>query len=106
MSRYIDIEPIEKEIERELTIGEIMPLSEHQKGALDVYSAIKKTPTADVEEVRHGRWLPLIQRYHWADVRTVSSGIIGFYCSLCGTEEKFKYRYCHCGAKMDKEKEE
>lgn len=62
---------------------------------------IRDIPTVDVEPVRHGRWIPLIQRYHWADVRTVSSGIVGFYCSLCGTEEKFKYRYCHCGAKMD-----
>ena len=39
MSRYVDIEPIEKEIERELTIGEIKIFSEREKGALDVYNA-------------------------------------------------------------------
>lgn len=58
-------------------------------------------PTADVEEVRHGEWIPLKQKKHWADTETISTDIVGFCCSECGAEEKFKHRYCHCGAKMD-----
>ena len=62
---------------------------------------IESIPTADVEEVRHGEWIPIKQEKHWADTETISSDIVGFCCSECGAEEKFKYRYCHCGAKMD-----
>lgn len=67
---------------------------------------VREMPAADVEEVRHGEWVPIEQRKHWADTETVSTSIIGFRCSLCGAEEKFKYKYCHCGARMNKEKEE
>lgn len=72
----------------------------------EVSRFIEEAEAADVEEVRHGEWLPLIQRKHWADTGIISTNIIGFRCSLCGAEEKFKYKYCHCGAKMDTEKEE
>ena len=58
-------------------------------------------PAADVKEVRHGTWIPLKQITHRADTGTISTNIVGFYCSLCGSGEKLKYRYCHCGAKMD-----
>lgn len=70
---------------------------------------VREMPAADVEEVRHGKWLPLIKNYwadNWADTGSVSTDIISFYCSLCGAEEKFKYRYCHCGAKMDEKENE
>ena len=67
---------------------------------------VEQQPGADVEEVRHGTWLPLKQTTHWADTGTISTDIVGFYCSLCGAEEKFRYRYCHCGARMDGGKEE
>ena len=62
---------------------------------------IDSIPTADVEEIRYGEWIPLKQEKHWADTGTTSTSIVGFCCSVCGAEEKFKYRYCHCGAKMD-----
>lgn len=59
----------------------------------------------DVEEVKHGEWLPLKQKKHWADAEIASTNTVGFYCSVCGAEEKLKYRYCHyCGAKMEGKK--
>ena len=119
MSRYIDIEPIEKEIERELTIGEIKILSEHQKGVLDVYDAIKKTPTADVEEVRHGK--PIVYEVHRRYVTGAAVDETGTpflmrkeyvekreRCPFCNATlfGKWGYYCDKCGAKMDKEKEE
>lgn len=65
-------------------------------------------PAADVQEVRHGEWLPR----HYED------SLLGFNnydeCSLCGYERniddaQFKtiYKHCpECGAKMDEEFEE
>lgn len=101
MSRYIDIEPIEKKL-GELTIGQI----KKKNSAFDVYIAIKKAPTADVEEVRHGKWIPqpsMDDRYSRY-----------YICSVCGRLEQVSHAYdikafspyCHCGAKMDKEKTE
>lgn len=109
MSRYIDIEPIEKQIEFELTIGQCKTFSEREKGVLNIYDAIKNAPTADVEKVRHGKDL----------CYTVYDTHCEFKCSVCnawigvvegGTETLDAARgfnYCPaCGAKMDKEKEE
>ena len=58
---------------------------------------IEKLPTADVQEVRHGRW--------------ISNGLPGYkwscHCSECGWIDKYPfhdpYNYCpDCGAKMDR----
>lgn len=66
----------------------------------DVESFIKNAPTADVQEVKHGKW---IKRYFggsplW-DEETV--------CSECLHTGSEHFSYCpNCGAKMDKEDEE
>ena len=53
------------------------------------WSEIRKLPTADVAEVRHGRWI-----YYDDD------GV--FTCSECGNAESNDSYYCRlCGAKMD-----
>lgn len=65
-------------------------------------NALNKAPTADVQEVKHGKWIKKaneIFTYHYVVV-----------CSVCGKEafydEVHGYyddeNYCHnCGAKMD-----
>ena len=56
---------------------------------------IMKIPAADVEPVRHGRW---IEYKH--------EGQMAQYCSECGSDPGVIYIYkrCpECGAKMDKE---
>ena len=57
-------------------------------------AAIKDTPTADVQEVKHGRWV-----YNTADRM--------FYCSKCmNMAIRNDYPFCMwCGAKMDGESE-
>lgn len=65
-------------------------------------------PTADVAEVRHGRWIPKIN-HTYIPVEYDENGIpvlheyISYRCSLCGREETKEEPYCHCGARMDKE---
>ena len=51
-----------------------------------ILTDIKNFPTADVEPVRHGKWI---------DKETC------YKCSLCGRIERLKEPYCHCGARMD-----
>ena len=65
-------------------------------GSIESYAeeAMSDAPTADVEPVRHGRWV-------------VDSGILSLRCSECNT---FSYgetwKYCpNCGARMDGEEE-
>ena len=57
---------------------------------------------ADVQEVRHGKWIYTSRSPEWADCK----------CSECGYTDSFAnvmecfYNYCpECGAKMDKERE-
>lgn len=70
---------------------------------------IRKQPTADVAPVVHGRW-KLLRKGDWNST---------FICSVCGRRETIteseaynsqlkmpkKYPYCHCGARMDGDKE-
>ena len=56
---------------------------------------INRIPTADVAEVRHGKWKKeLIGSNGVAEVKSV--------CSLCGkTNKRYMPPFCpHCGAKM------
>lgn len=94
MPRYTDAEPLElrlaelvKEFERYPTCA--IGINMARKIVID-------TPSADVEEVRHGEWIQCTNfpRMHW--------------CSECNrevfdeTDDLYvKYPYCHCGAKMD-----
>lgn len=74
--------------------------------------AINRTPTADVEPVRHGEW----------NIRVSNERSLCLECSVCGRKvDNFnlhcllivgeygevcrRYPYCHCGAKMDLEGE-
>ena len=48
-------------------------------------------PTADVEEVRHGKWKEVEGNHVF----------LKYECSVCGIRAyKNDYLYCHCGAKM------
>lgn len=65
-----------------------------------IEDCIDNAPTADVEEVRHAKW---IYKGHHEMMGHV------FECSVCGrwrfansTEHVIEeYPYCHCGAKME-----
>lgn len=63
--------------------------------------AIKDIPAADVEPVRHGRWI----RVQWVEDEDYQEG--GYWilrCSECTMPYHVATPFCpHCGAKMDKE---
>ena len=90
MPRYFDADKIELKgisvFDQNLEV--LIPLS-------DVRKALQMTPTADVQEVRHGRWISNdLGGYKWA-----------YYCSECGWVDGYpfndRHKYCpNCGAKM------
>lgn len=89
MPRYIDVENIKLKgisvFDQNLEM--LIPLS-------DVRKSLQMTPTADVQEVRHGKWQlqPVDIGYCWE-------------CSVCHMNPRFysmeNTKYCpNCGAKM------
>lgn len=100
MSRYVDIENVKLKgisvFDQNLEV--LIPLS-------DVRKSLQMTPTADVREVKHGKW---IYKGHHEMMGHA------FECSVCerwiftdSTEHIVEeYPYCHCGAKMDLEENE
>ena len=85
MARYIDAV-----IGADIISGKLnIPLDD----LVDVFAQI---PTADVEEVKHGKW---IRGGVWGD-----TGSVAYKCSVCReTTYDGKYFECcpHCGAKMN-----
>ena len=59
---------------------------------------IKAIPAADVEPVRHGRWIPI------HDLRSDGYPIsvpTRFWCDQCKSESKARRKFCpNCGTKM------
>lgn len=94
MPRYIDANNIKLKgisvFDQNLEI--LIPLS-------DIRKALQMTPTADVQKVRHGRWISNdLGGYEWA-----------YYCSECGWIDGYpfndRHKYCpNCGTKMDGER--
>ena len=86
MSRYITDEDtfrVLSEYYHHRTDGQSMALSE----------AISRVPTADVQEMKHGKWI-------WTHVR----GSLLPCCSVCGSSHgtMYEFDYCpNCCAKME-----
>lgn len=91
MSRYIDAEKIE---------FHATPVQWKFREYIAIQSEVDAIPKADVEQVRHGHWIP-----HEFFVR--SPFATNYDCSECG-RENFDYPSCpYCRALMDgKENEE
>lgn len=62
------------------------------------YALVLKIPAADVELVRHGRWIPINRSNPvWSQF-----GIKQHKCSECGCEEESARKRCpECGAKLE-----
>lgn len=87
MSRYIDAEKLcefaRNHINKSVDCNDIM-----------------RFPTADVQEVRHAKWIYCGHHEFHGHV---------FECSVCGRylfanskeDVYWEYTYCHCGAKME-----
>ena len=87
---------------------QIIPIDLGYREIEDVKEYVRNAPAADVEPVRHGRWVPgkEISRTMLGD-ETLAVEYSDFRCSSCGRRYKeyvLIYRFCpNCGAKMDDE---
>jgi hypothetical protein len=109
MSRYIDVDVLLEELEEELAYDTPMYTEEQNKyftmGLRCAYRDVKKQPTADVVEVRHGEWI---------DKPTGAYSRMQSWCSACGKHsgiggiESNRHKpYCpNCDAKIDGERSE
>lgn len=101
MADYINQEDVYQYLDNEVE----WKVNQDRLYALEV---INDFPTADVAEVRHGRWNPEIH-HTYIPVEYDQNGdpilheYTSFRCSLCGREELKEEPYCHCGARMGKE---
>ena len=102
VSKYIDVDVFIKSF-REALPGlkaqvdpDLTPKAyAYLRGGEAIIEDLTKFPTADVAEVRHGRWLCV-------DTDTEQF----FLCNRCKKKEYWESNYCpNCGAKMDKEEE-
>ena len=95
-------------IEREALIKRANEVSGGSFSTGFILSAILNAPTADVVEVRHGKWL---SAYEYAlKIRETDKDRLDFakadkvwkFCPYCEQQVKWLFNYCHnCGAKMD-----
>ena len=110
MSRYIDADLLLAKCRR----NPLFEKTEKDKEMLYIErSIIDEIPTADVVEVRHGRWL---SAYEYAlkigatDEKLIENAKkdkLWEFCCHCEQPVKWNYHYCPtCGARMDGERKE
>lgn len=72
----------------------------------EAVSAIGRMEAADVQEVRHGQWMPVEDVYMDTCFKCSECGL-EFYLADGGTPKENEYNYCpNCGAKNEEEKHE
>jgi hypothetical protein len=71
-----------------------------------IASIVENMPTADVEEVKHGEWLPIVIQDNYLEPPYCDT----IKCSECGETADVSFhdaKYCYmCGAKMDRKEDE
>ena len=96
MRRYIDADRLYSNIEEKYKVAQ----GDAREAYNDVLDTICEIPTADVQEVRHAKWIYCGHHEFHGHV---------FECSVCGRylfanskeDVYWEYPYCHCGAKME-----
>lgn len=97
MARYIDIEGagIGKANREQFLVPEFAD------GWNAVLKILDNEPTADVVEVKHGEWKPIVKQSDYLEppyCDTCECTVCGYWIDVCETV----YNYCpNCGAKMD-----
>ena len=108
MARYIDADEF---LKYEIKRNGCVPFIDGGNYNVDrLNDELNNFPTADVQEVRHGKWKKS-QAITGIDPETLEVKIGNTdRCSVCDTEflsKKCKYKYCpNCGAKMDGKEDE
>lgn len=102
MIEYIDREALLQDIEDSVCFtAKTGTISPEMRGANKVIDRINCAPAADVEPVRHGRWVMTLYATTSKRGRIISNR--KFACSECGYSNGRKQNnYCpNCWAKMD-----
>lgn len=69
-----------------------------------IENLIQKQPTADVVEVRHGKWLTWEEQF--PDRKPTKKNNLGVFCNNCHSHADNMTDFCpNCGARMDGDKE-
>ena len=94
MDEYISREEVVKEIKSRICAADDAWESGYNTAMAEIMEWIKHMPTADVQPVKHGRW--------------IDNGICDSMlsaCSICGYScGAYSFNYCpNCGARMDGE---
>lgn len=104
MSRYVDVDILINKMQERYNdlLSENGYYDNFTQGYEDALSEVENEPTADVREVKHGKWIgkPI-------------SGYADCKCSVCGAVCNVRasvgipaQKYCYrCGAKMDLEED-
>lgn len=104
IAEYIKREALEKDLNIRLSAlrGKNGYYDHYTDGFDECVDRVENFPAADVEEVKHGKWV----EPHWRNSVSCAN------CSICGAEAyhydfhgvQKTYRYCpNCGAKMGAE---
>ncbi len=116
MARYIDVDKLLKDVKNATPMNWTNSEAEIQ-AQLDwkCFTALTKgQPTADVAEVKHGRWIrnecniEKMKEFHKKGIAlSMSEKSIFYTCSCCGSWGTLTQKHCsECGAKMDGGNEE
>ena len=90
-------------IDRESLISNLKEFANEQLTTL-IENLIQKQPTADVAEVRHGKWLTWEEQF--PDRKPTKKNNLGVFCNNCHSHADNMTDYCpNCGARMDGETE-
>lgn len=94
MSRYVDVDILINKMQERYNdlLSENGYYDNFTQGYEDALSEVENEPTADVEKVIHGKWVPYI----------FGLGVVK--CSICGAvyDGGDSFRFCpKCGCKLD-----
>ena len=91
MERYINADALMKKLNED-PIGQTIVQRYNIDGFIEAF------PTADVVEVKHGKWEKMWHSYFKQELPC---------CSVCGHFSAMRWKYCpNCGADMRKETED
>lgn len=102
MARYIDAEEF-------LDLFYVAAFKQDKLFVKTVEMVVDDTPTAEVEEVKHGHFvrnernIPKMKEFHEKGFAlSMNTKSIFWTCSCCGSWASLTQKYCsECGAKMD-----
>ena len=101
MSRYIDADKLYELIRtNDYRLATINGSIDYGMFTIGIKQAIDEIPTADVAEVRHGKWLTWEEQF--PDRKPTKKNNLGVFCNNCHSHADNMTDYCpYCGAKMD-----